>query len=139
MHCEAICSEEKFLDLSSEVDRFGDPFARVNYKLNDFDHETHRFARKVYDRFRDGTGAEGGFFPRFEAFSTAWHHMGTCRMGASAANSVVDSNCQVHGIKNLYAVGECSIVGSGGAVNPTLTVAALAIRAAHHIEQSIRG
>ncbi|HUB44686.1 MAG TPA: GMC family oxidoreductase [Acetobacteraceae bacterium] len=57
-----------------------------------------------------------------------WHQVGTARMGTNPATSVVDSTCQVHGISGLYVV-DASVMPTAGAVNTTLTVIALALRA----------
>jgi choline dehydrogenase-like flavoprotein len=46
---------------------------------------------------------------------------------------VVDADCQVHGIGNLYIAGS-SIFPTGGHANPTLTIVALALRLADHLE-----
>lgn len=64
-----------------------------------------------------------------------WHETGTARMGSDPANSVVDANCQVHGIGGLYVV-DASVLPSAGAVNTGLTIMALALRAGDHIAQS---
>ena len=61
------------------------------------------------------------------------HHMGTTRMGIDEKTSVVDSDCRVHGIGNLYVAGS-SVFPTSGFANPTFTIAALAIRLADHIK-----
>jgi choline dehydrogenase-like flavoprotein len=48
-------------------------------------------------------------------------------------SGVVDTNCQVHGINNLFIAGS-SCFTTGGAVNPTLTIVALSIRLTDHIK-----
>lgn len=55
------------------------------------------------------------------------HHMGTTRMSDSPQNGVVDSDCRVHGLSNLYVAGS-SVFPTGGFMNPTLTIVALALR-----------
>jgi choline dehydrogenase-like flavoprotein len=60
------------------------------------------------------------------------HLMGTCRMGRDARTSVATSDLRVHGIENLYLSGASVFVTSGTA-NPTLTIAALALRLAGHL------
>ena len=57
------------------------------------------------------------------------HIMGTTRMGTSQSNSVVDRDCRVHGYDNLFVAGS-SVFPTGGYVNPTLTIVALALRLA---------
>lgn len=59
----------------------------------------------------------------------AGHHMGTTRMGSDASVGVVNSECRVYGIDNLYIAG-CSVFPTGGCSNPTFTLLALAIRVA---------
>jgi choline dehydrogenase-like flavoprotein len=54
-------------------------------------------------------------------------------MGQSEADSVADRHGRVHGVPNLYVVGESGFTGSSGAVNPALTATALAIRVADHL------
>lgn len=65
------------------------------------------------------------------------HHMGTTRMGASARQGVVDTDCRVHGIDNLFVAGS-SVFPTGGAMNPTFTIVALAIRLADHLKEALR-
>jgi choline dehydrogenase-like flavoprotein len=65
------------------------------------------------------------------------HHMGTTRMQRDPAMGVVDENCRVHGVANLYAAGS-SVFPTGGTFNPTLTIVALALRLADHIKEHLR-
>jgi len=58
--------------------------------------------------------------------------MGTTRMSDDPATGVVDANCRVHGINNLYVAGS-SVFPTYGAGPPTLTIVALALRLADHI------
>jgi choline dehydrogenase-like flavoprotein len=69
---------------------------------------------------------EGGYEPGL-------HQMGTTRMSADPVNGVVDKDCKVHGIANLYIAGS-SIFPTYGTANPTLTIVALAIRLADVIK-----
>jgi choline dehydrogenase-like flavoprotein len=64
--------------------------------------------------------------------ATLWHTVGTVRFGADPATSVLDPNCKVHDIDNLYVV-DGSVLPSAGAVNTGLTIAALALRAGDYI------
>ena len=63
------------------------------------------------------------------------HQCGTARMGSDPATSVVDQNLKAHDLDNLYIV-DASVLPTSAAVNPALTIAALALRAARHILQS---
>jgi choline dehydrogenase-like flavoprotein len=64
------------------------------------------------------------------------HHMGTARMHADPAFGVVDADCRVHGLSNLY-VASSAVFPTGGAANPTLTIVALALRLADHIKRQL--
>jgi choline dehydrogenase-like flavoprotein len=65
------------------------------------------------------------------------HHMGTTRMDPSEKRGVVDANCKVHGIRNLYIAGS-SVFTTSGSANPTLTIIALALRLADHLSLRAR-
>jgi choline dehydrogenase-like flavoprotein len=62
------------------------------------------------------------------------HHMGTTRMCDDPRQGVVDRDCRVHGVKNLFIAGS-AVFPTGGYVNPTLTIVALAVRLADHLER----
>lgn len=62
------------------------------------------------------------------------HHMGTTRMHINPKQGVVDENCRVHNVSNLFMAGS-SVFPTGGAANPTLTIVALAIRLADHVKK----
>jgi len=68
-------------------------------------------------------------------FSSRAHHLGTTRMSDNPLNGVVDSNCKVYGVSNLYVAGS-SVFPTGGHANPTLTLIALTLRLADHLKKS---
>ncbi|MCV2879075.1 GMC family oxidoreductase [Sedimentimonas flavescens] len=68
---------------------------------------------------------------------TPSHQCGTARMGCDGASSVVDANCRSHDHSNLY-ITDASVLPTSAAVNPALTIAALSIRAAEHIERNTK-
>ncbi|WP_063800734.1 GMC family oxidoreductase [Mastigocoleus testarum] len=61
------------------------------------------------------------------------HQVGTCRFGTDPQSSVLDLSCRTHDINNLYVV-DSSFFPSSSAVNPTLTIAANALRVAQHLK-----
>ena len=67
-----------------------------------------------------------------------YHHMGTTRMHVSPAEGVVDAQCRVHGIANLFVVGS-SVFPTGGHANPMLTIVALALRLADRVKAVMKG
>ena len=64
--------------------------------------------------------------------SNSAHHLGTTRMSDDPASGVVDRDCRVHGIANLFVAGS-SVFPTGGSVHPTLNLVALAVRLAAHL------
>jgi choline dehydrogenase-like flavoprotein len=90
---------------------------------------------------RSGHGRIATRFPRqvFRAFDPKphFHHMGTTRMASDPASGVVDADCRVHGVENLYVAGS-SVFPTGGNANPTLTIIALALRLADHLAGEFR-
>jgi choline dehydrogenase-like flavoprotein len=88
-------------------------------------------ARARLGQFQSWLELDGCIKPRCNGGN---HHMGTTRMHIDPQQGVVDENCRVHGISNLFIAGS-SVFPTGGAANPTLTIVALAIRLADRIKQ----
>ena len=75
--------------------------------------------------------------PEFsERTSGGRHHMGTTRMAAGHAEGVVDPDCRVFGIGNLYIAGS-SVFPTGGHANPTLTIVQLTLRLCDHLDRML--
>ena len=68
---------------------------------------------------------------------SGWHLMGTARMGANPNHSVVDEIGRCHDVKNLFII-DGSIFVTGGAVNPTPTIQALALYIADQMKKNAR-
>ena len=64
------------------------------------------------------------------------HQAGTMRFGTDPISSVLDTNCKAHQLDNLY-VTDASFFPSIGAVNPTLTIIANALRVADHLKERL--
>ena len=65
------------------------------------------------------------------------HHMGTTRMSNDPSRGVVDRNCKVHDVENLYVAGS-SVFPTSGSANPTLTLVALTLRLAEYLKDRFR-
>jgi choline dehydrogenase-like flavoprotein len=71
--------------------------------------------------------------PEFEPwYGDAAHPMGSTRMAPDPGHGVVDTNCRVHALGNLFVAGS-SVFPIGGQANPTLAIVALALRLAEHL------
>ncbi len=121
----------------TETDPSGLPAAKLHYVPHANDWKMMRFA---VDRLRDLASAVGAFDCAVNTYcepdgtyrTPAWHLLGTCRMGDDPATSVTNKWHQCWEVPNLYVIDGSSVV-TGGVVNPTNTVCALALRAGRHI------
>jgi len=71
---------------------------------------------------------------RLDQFNSFAHHLGTTRMSSAPGSGVVDGDCKVHGVENLFLSGG-SVFATSGHANPTLTIVALAARLAEHLRR----
>lgn len=71
-------------------------------------------------------------WPPFPTLMGGHHHMGTTRMSDDPGKGVVNRDCLVHGIANLYVAGS-SVFSTAGCANPTFSVVAMALRLAKHL------
>jgi choline dehydrogenase-like flavoprotein len=131
--------------LSTEKDALGMPRAKLNWQLTELDKRSIRTFYQVLGREMGRTGngrvqmrdwllSDDRTWPSF--VSGGWHHMGTTRMSADPKQGVVDANCRIHGLANLY-IGGASVYPTAGAVNPTLTLVALSLRLADHLKTTV--
>jgi choline dehydrogenase-like flavoprotein len=120
----------------SRRDDHGNPVPDVQWSLDDGTRAALRRANAIQARVLDelGTTVEWRVGP--ENTGPAYHHMGTTRMGAEPDESVVDARLRTHDLSNLRLVGS-SVFPTGGAMNPTLTIAALALRAATGLDDDL--
>jgi len=109
------------------LDMFGDPVPHIHFALSDVDRRTHASAEEAINLLLEARGCRD--IAPTNHFSRAHHHMGTCRMSNEPDDGVVDANGTVHGSGNLHLAG-ASVFPTVGARQPTLTVAALALRLA---------
>src|SRR5262249_4423903 len=125
--------------LGTERDPFGMPRLRADWRFNEMDVRSIATAhRLIGDQLgRSGAGRLECYEPDVGSairnqIDASAHHMGTTRMARSKHEGVVDENCRVHGVENLY-VASSSVFPTAGHANPTLTVIALALRLAGHL------
>ena len=77
-------------------------------------------------------GERTGYFETKMPMHSLGHQVGTCKFGEDPKTSVLDLNCRAHDLHNLYVV-DGSFFVSSGAVNPTLTIVANALRVGDHL------
>lgn len=111
-------------------DMFGDPVPGLRFRIGEFDRRTQEQAREYIAMLLTEFGVKDVRLA--SRVKQGAHHMGTCRMSRDPALGVVNADCQVHGIPNLFVAGS-SVFPTSGARQPTLTIAALALRLAKHL------
>jgi choline dehydrogenase-like flavoprotein len=120
--------------LGRERDRFGVPRVALDWRVAADD---YRHVRRSLDLFeRDVTSLRLGSVQIEDesqwALRGTYHHMGTTRMHADPKRGVVDAQCRVHGLDNLYVAGS-SVFPTAGSGTPTLMIVAMAVRLADHL------
>jgi len=136
IYCEQLPDPANSVSLNLRVrDYFGAPVPHITYRVGRYEREALEEGRRVARRIFDTIGATD---IRATLVSPAAHQIGTHRMGIDPRTSVVDPNLRAHEVPNLYLVGSGSFV-TATAAPPTLTIAALAIRAAEHIATEALG
>ncbi|MBS1807844.1 MAG: GMC family oxidoreductase [Acidobacteria bacterium] len=121
-----------------KVDKFGIPIPIIHFEFSPADRALFKAivdtARQMYETL----GAEltpGDFNNQIGGFAS--HEVGTVRMGKSPKTSVLNSYCQSHDIKNLFVV-DASCFTTFPEKNPTLTIAAIAVRSARYLAEQRR-
>jgi choline dehydrogenase-like flavoprotein len=115
--------------LGDQRDTFGMPMARIHHRYHARDRAAlaglYRVAKRVLRR-------AGAWMFRAQPIETFSHVLGTCWMGDRRDRSVVDRDCRLWGLRNLY-ITDCSALPSTGSVNPSLTIGANALRVAQRL------
>ena len=127
---------------SSLKDSDGLPGAKINYQPHDNDWRMMRYAT---ERLRELAAAVDAFDFKIEDYQVpgrgyqppAWHLLGTCRMGADPETSVTNGWHRCWDVANLFIV-DGSSFPTGGPVNPTSTICALALRAGAYIRDNFQ-
>jgi len=105
---------------------------RVTYRDHPDDLANARFLQARASEILDAAGAQEIWQQPVTEAAGSPHLLGTCRMGDDPAHSVVDRYHRSHDVPNLFICDGSSLV-TGGRGQPTMTIQALAFRAAEHI------
>lgn len=113
------------------LDAYGLPGAATYYTMDD---NGKRLGADMIRRGRELMEAAGARSARDFGLSPVlgWHLMGTARMGNDPGVSVVDANNRAHDVPNLF-IADGSSLATGGGVNPTHTIQAVALRCAEYL------
>ena len=140
---EQFPNPDSRVTLDSEKDALGMPRAKLNWVLTA---QEKRSLRKIYEIIGKQLGLHGAGRVRLMEYlrdenddrwpdftGGGWHHMGCTRMHDDPQKGVVDPNCRVYSMENLFIAGD-SCFPTGGAINPTLTIVALSLRLSDHVK-----
>jgi choline dehydrogenase-like flavoprotein len=138
-HAEQQPNPESRVRLGSAADMLNVPRLLIDWRYTRGDVETVRSALALLasDLERSGVGKLGYDPDLVEMEMTRYgaydgHHIGTARMGLDPRSSVVDQDCRVHGVQNLF-IASSAVFPTSGQANPTLTIVALSLRLAAHL------
>ncbi|CAN5381791.1 GMC family oxidoreductase [soil metagenome] len=125
--------------LGEERDALGNRRIEMHWKWHDEDVAlVHKTQDIIARELRKSGLGEFRIQRPFEVkTSSTTHYMGTARMNDDPSKGVVDSECRVHGISNLFIAGS-SVFPTGGYANPTLSIVAMSIRIADRVKRDFQ-
>lgn len=130
------------VSLGAENDQFGLKRPHLHWTLSDTDRRSIRSLgfelAKNFVKYDLGRVQLNDFIVDPKKEIEVWphaHQMGTTRMSANPGEGVVDTNCQMHEVNNLFIAGS-SVFPTGGGINPTFTIVMLSLRLARHLQQN---
>jgi len=121
---------------TSTTDDHGNPVPDIRWSWGPRLERTLRRANDIQRAVLSELGAEVAWTVGPADTGPAYHHMGTTRMGTDPADSVVNPRLRTHDLPNL-TVASSSVFPTAGSMNPTLTIAALALKAADHLKADL--
>ncbi len=120
-----------------QKDQWGRPSLRITYHDHPDDLNMMKFLQERSAAILDAAGAEKIWTPEVVPQNLGAHLLGTCRMGTDPDESVINPLHRAHDVPNLYICDGSSLVTSGRG-QPTMTIQALAFRAADNLIKSAR-
>ena len=131
---EPVPNRESRVCLSDQCDQLGTRTIKLNWQLTEQDKDHYASLNRMIVAGLTKSGAVAPSDVHGEQSSHwpanivgCWHHMGTTRMSEDPAKGVVDADCKVHGMHNLFIAGS-SVFPTVGSNSPTITIVALALR-----------
>jgi choline dehydrogenase-like flavoprotein len=135
VYCEQLPDRVNAVSLAGNVrDYFGNRAPHIQCTVGAYERRALDDAKEVATRILRTMGLQD---IRATGISYAGHQIGTHRMGTDPQSSVVDAQLRCHDVPNLYLVGSGAFV-TASASPPTLTIAALALRAAEHVAARLK-
>lgn len=126
--------DNRIVPAFDQRDALGLPRPKISYHYDAYTRLGLDHARRLHEVVFSALGVAERYHA--EDVKGASHLMGTCRMGTDARTSVVDTDLRTHDHPNLFVMGS-AVFPTGGASNPTLTIAAFALRAVAAIQHTV--
>ena len=151
--CEQVPSAESRILLTGQDDELGQPRIKLDWRISNDDRIAMRNAALEFGRYLihadigrlnvnpavlSSVEPLQGWTTLDGAIGAAGHQMGGARMSSKAADGVVDKDCRVWGVSNLYVAGS-AVFRTGGHATPTLTITQLALRLADTLDRRLAG
>jgi len=143
-HAEQAPNRDSRVHLSGKRDALGMPQLKIDWQVRQLDIDSLKRCYRCLQQelHRTGTGTldydEDALEYRAKRHGiVGGHHIGTTRMSTDPRHGVVDADCRVHSVKNLY-IASSSVFPTSSQANPTLTIVALALRLADHLRLELR-
>jgi choline dehydrogenase-like flavoprotein len=140
-NAEQMPNPESRVRLKDSLDRFGTRSLSIDFRFTEEDARSVVRAHEALDHSlrASGKGHLEYWYPQEERLaavlalaSDGYHQVGTTRMRTSPRQGIVDSDCRVHGINNLF-IASSSVFPTTGHANPTFPMVALAVRLAEYL------
>jgi choline dehydrogenase-like flavoprotein len=125
--------ENRVLLDESATDRYGVPRLLISHRHTSRDRAAGAALAAMAKRVLRRAGALACYRHRVATFS---HGVGTVRMGSDPYTSALDADCRYRGLENLMVL-DASVMPTGAAVNPSLTISAIALRAAERLAERV--
>ena len=137
---EQIPDRESRVRLGPAKDAFGQNRVELDWRISPAEIRSAIRTQQIIGQALESAGL-GKFYQQLKEEKPpantegGYHHMGTTRMHGDPRQGVVDPNCRVHGLGNLFIAGP-SVFPTGGYANPVLTIVALSLRLADYLKST---
>jgi choline dehydrogenase-like flavoprotein len=138
-HGEMLPNPDKYVEIDPQIkDKWGIPVLKIHHPLTDNDREMFKYLRQTFEElFTTLKGVDLRLPTQPDEPGHSIHEMGTARMGADPKSSVLNKFNQAWEVKNLFVVDGAAFT-SGSHKNPTVTIMALAWRAADYALEEMK-
>ena len=144
-HAEQVPDADSRVTLNATTSADGQPGLDIDFRYTQQDLDSVLASHRLLDEQLRESGrgrllyldAEDDRAAGVRAAATdGFHHIGTTRMSADASDGVVDGDCRVHGVDNLF-VASSGVFRTSGEANPTFLAVCLAVRLARHLAEAL--